>query len=55
MIQSESDAQKRDEYIQHLMQLPNQKWMEIIGQTHQNVEFLKYQDVIWTVDNILQV
>ncbi|CAJ2662664.1 unnamed protein product [Trifolium pratense] len=55
MIQPESDAQKRDEYIQHLMQLPNQKWMEIIGQTHQNVEFLKDQDVIRTVDNILPV
>ncbi|CAJ2644985.1 unnamed protein product [Trifolium pratense] len=54
MIQSESDAKKRDEYIQHLMQLPNQKWMEIIGQIHQNVEFLKDQDVIRTVHNILQ-
>ncbi|MCI43767.1 exportin 1, partial [Trifolium medium] len=54
MIQAESDAQKRDEYIQRLMQLPNQKWMEIIGQAHQNVEFLKDQDVIRTVLNILQ-
>jgi len=32
-----------------------QKWMEIIGQAHQNVEFLKDQDVIRTVLNILQV
>ncbi|QCD88853.1 exportin-1 [Vigna unguiculata] len=54
MIQAESDAQKRDEYLQRLMELPNQKWMEIIGQAHQNVEFLKDQDVIRTVLNILQ-
>ncbi|WJX83648.1 hypothetical protein P8452_66296 [Trifolium repens] len=33
---------------------PNQKWLEIIGQVHQNVEFLKDQDVIRTVLNILQ-
>lgn len=32
-----------------------QKWMEIIGQAHQNVDFLKDQDVIRTVLNILQV
>ncbi|ESW03526.1 hypothetical protein PHAVU_011G020900 [Phaseolus vulgaris] len=54
MIQAESDVQKRDEYLQRLMELPNQKWMEIIGQAHQNVEFLKDQDVIRTVLNILQ-
>ncbi|WVZ04072.1 hypothetical protein V8G54_024878 [Vigna mungo] len=54
MIQAESDAQKRDEYLQRLMELPNQKWLEIIGQAHQNVEFLKDQDVIRTVLNILQ-
>ncbi|XP_027362296.1 protein EXPORTIN 1A-like isoform X7 [Abrus precatorius] len=54
MIQAESDAQKRDEYLQRLMELPNQKWLEIIGQAHQNVDFLKDQDVIRTVLNILQ-
>lgn len=32
-----------------------QKWGEIIGQAHQNVEFLKDQEVIRTVLNILQV
>ncbi|KAK2362008.1 protein EXPORTIN 1A [Trifolium repens] len=36
------------------MQLPNQQWMEIIGQAHQNVEFLKDQDLIRTVLNIFQ-
>ncbi|XP_024637721.1 protein EXPORTIN 1A isoform X2 [Medicago truncatula] len=54
MIQAESDSQKRDEFLQRLMELPNQKWMEIIGQAHQNVDFLKDQDVIRTVLNILQ-
>ncbi|GMP74259.1 hypothetical protein CsSME_00031724 [Camellia sinensis var. sinensis] len=32
MIQAESDPQKRDEYLKRLMELPNQKWVEIIGQ-----------------------
>ncbi|KAK2425786.1 Exportin-1 [Trifolium repens] len=54
MIQAESDAQKREEYLQRLMVLPNQKWLEIIGQARQNVDFLKDQDVIRTVLNILQ-
>lgn len=105
MIQAESDPQKREEYLQRLMELPNQvcleldsyhsvemsfpyslclhidilhkliletglsyclpfffpafllmqKWGEIIGQARQSVDFLKDQDVIRTVLNILQV
>nr|GMD56610.1 protein EXPORTIN 1A-like [Ipomoea batatas] len=55
MIQAESDIQKRDEYLQRLMELPNQKWAEIIGQARQSVDFLKDQDVIRAVLNILQV
>ncbi|CAH2072557.1 unnamed protein product [Thlaspi arvense] len=54
MIQAESDPQKRDEYLQRLMALPNQKWAEIIGQARQSVEFLKDPGVIRTVLNILQ-
>ncbi|PON41471.1 Coatomer beta subunit [Parasponia andersonii] len=54
MIQAESDPQKRDEYLQRLMELPNQKWAEIIGQARVSVDFLKDQDVIRTVLNILQ-
>nr|GLL19917.1 protein EXPORTIN 1A isoform X1 [Ipomoea trifida] len=65
MIQAESDAQKRDEYLQRLMQLPNQmflfmnnvfvqKWAEIIGQARVSVDYLKDQDVIRVVLNILQ-
>ncbi|KAK1326230.1 hypothetical protein QJS10_CPA01g00912 [Acorus calamus] len=54
MIQAECDEQKRDEYLQRLMDLPNKKWVEIIGQARQSVEFLKDQDVIRTVLNILQ-
>ncbi|XWS42887.1 hypothetical protein CRYUN_Cryun16bG0052900 [Craigia yunnanensis] len=54
MIQAESDPHKRDEYLQRLMELPNQKWSEIIGQARQSVDFLKDQDVIRTVLNILQ-
>ncbi|KAF5725608.1 protein EXPORTIN 1A [Tripterygium wilfordii] len=54
MIQAESDALKRDEYLQRLMDLPNKKWVEIIGQARQSVDFLKDPDVIRTVLNILQ-
>lgn len=54
MIQAESDVQKREEYLQRLMLLPNQKWSEIIAQARQSVDFLKDQDVIRTVLNILQ-
>ncbi|KAK8713269.1 hypothetical protein V6N13_148490 [Hibiscus sabdariffa] len=54
MIQAESDPQKRDEYLQRLMELPNQKWGEIISQARQSVDFLKDLDVIRTVLNILQ-
>ncbi|GLT29273.1 hypothetical protein SLA2020_041500 [Shorea laevis] len=54
MIHAESDPQKRDEYLQRLMELPNQKWVEIIGQARQSVDFLKDQEVIRTVLNILQ-
>ncbi|KAI3506958.1 hypothetical protein L1887_21623 [Cichorium endivia] len=54
MIQAESEATKRDEYLQRLMDLPNQKWVEIINHARGNVDFLKDQDVIRTVLNILQ-
>ncbi|XP_044468960.1 protein EXPORTIN 1A [Mangifera indica] len=54
MIQAEPDTQKREEYLQRLMALPNQKWAEILAQAHQSVDFLKDQDVIRTVLNILQ-
>ncbi|KAL0709626.1 hypothetical protein Bca4012_016604 [Brassica carinata] len=54
MIHAESDPLKRDEYLQRLMELPNQKWAEIIGQARQSVEFLKDPGVIRTVLNILQ-
>ncbi|XP_058072519.1 protein EXPORTIN 1A-like [Magnolia sinica] len=54
MIQAESDPQKRDEYLQRLMELPNQKWAEIIGQARQDLNILKDPDVIRTVLNILQ-
>ncbi|KAL9689395.1 hypothetical protein QQ045_009780 [Rhodiola kirilowii] len=54
MIQAESDNSKRDEYLQRLMELPNQKWAEIIGQARLSVDYLKNQDVIRTILNILQ-
>ncbi|KAJ7563170.1 hypothetical protein O6H91_03G099000 [Diphasiastrum complanatum] len=54
MIQAETDPYKREEYLRSLMELPNQRWAEIIGQARQSVEFLKAQEVIRAVLNILQ-
>ncbi|KAI7726756.1 hypothetical protein M8C21_006128 [Ambrosia artemisiifolia] len=54
MIQAESEAAKREEYLQRLMNLPNQRWTEIIGQARSSVDYLKDPDVIRTVLNILQ-
>ncbi|KAJ6837558.1 protein EXPORTIN 1A [Iris pallida] len=54
MIQAESEATKRDEYLKRLMELPNQRWAEIIGQASQSVDVLKEQEVIRTILNILQ-
>ncbi|XP_076945553.1 protein EXPORTIN 1A-like [Bidens hawaiensis] len=54
MVQAESEAAKREEYLQRLMSLPNQKWAEIIGHARGSVDFLKDPDVIRTVLNILQ-
>ncbi|XP_078175764.1 protein EXPORTIN 1A-like [Carex rostrata] len=54
MIQAEPDAGKRDEYLKRLMDLPNQKWAEIIGQASHSIDVLKNHDVIRTVLNILQ-
>ncbi|CAM6105957.1 unnamed protein product [Calypogeia fissa] len=54
MIQAEGDLQRRDDYLQKLMELPNQRWAEIIGQARQSVDYLKTQDIIKAVLNILQ-
>ncbi|XP_057540823.1 protein EXPORTIN 1A isoform X3 [Amaranthus tricolor] len=54
MISAESDPQKRDEYLRRLMELPNQKWAEIIGQARQSSDVLKDADVIRAVLNIFQ-
>ncbi|CAO2832356.1 unnamed protein product [Amaranthus hypochondriacus] len=54
MISAESDPQKRDEYLRRLMELPNQKWAEIIGQARQSADVLKDADVIRAVLNIFQ-
>ncbi|GAA0143803.1 transporter [Lithospermum erythrorhizon] len=54
MIHAESDPQKREEYLRRLMDLPNLKWAEIIGQAQQSAEILKDTDIIKAVLNILQ-
>ncbi|CAI5490079.1 unnamed protein product [Closterium sp. Naga37s-1] len=54
MIQAEGDAQRREEYLEKLMQLPNSRWVEIIGQAAQSVDVLKQPEVIRSILNILQ-
>ncbi|XP_042428543.1 protein EXPORTIN 1A-like [Zingiber officinale] len=54
MIQAEPDSVKRDEYLRRLMDLPNRKWAEIIGQARQSVDILKDQEIIRSVLNIMQ-
>ncbi|KAL2921491.1 Protein EXPORTIN 1A [Bienertia sinuspersici] len=54
MISAESDQQKRDEFLRRLMELPNQRWTEIIGQARQSADVLKDADCIRAVLNILQ-
>ncbi|KAJ0553649.1 putative importin-beta domain, armadillo-like helical, exportin-1/Importin-beta [Helianthus annuus] len=54
MIQAETEAAKREEYLQRLMNLPNLRWTEIIGQARNSVDYLKDQDVVRAVLNILQ-
>ncbi|KAL8160536.1 hypothetical protein V2J09_002073 [Rumex salicifolius] len=54
MIHAESDPQKRDDYLRRLMEIPNQRWAEIIGQARQSVDVLQNPDVIKAVLNIMQ-
>ncbi|GAA0141843.1 transporter [Lithospermum erythrorhizon] len=55
MIHAEPDPQKREDYLQRLMDLPNQKWAEIIEQARQSADILKDTDIIKAVLNILQI
>ncbi|KAF6173091.1 hypothetical protein GIB67_004194 [Kingdonia uniflora] len=54
IIQAEPDPLKRDKYLQRLMEIPNHKLAEIIGQAWLSVDYLKDQNVIRTVLSILQ-
>jgi exportin-1 len=54
MIAAEPDAQKRDEYTQRLMALPNSTWRQLMAAAAANPETLKSPDAIRSVANILQ-
>ncbi|PSC71723.1 exportin-1-like isoform X2 [Micractinium conductrix] len=54
MVSADTDAKRRDEYLQRLMGPPNATWQQIIEQAKQNVEVLKQAEVIRNVQNILQ-
>lgn len=48
------DANKREEYLGRLMSPPNSIWGQIIQQATVNREVLKQQDVIKSLQNVLQ-
>eukprot|EP00878_Enallax_costatus_P005895 GHUV01006184.1.p1 GENE.GHUV01006184.1~~GHUV01006184.1.p1 ORF type:complete len:956 (+),score=324.49 GHUV01006184.1:1172-4039(+) len=54
MIGAEVDANKREEYLGRLMAPPNNIWAQIIQQATVNREVLKQQDVIKSLQNVLQ-
>ncbi|GLC60282.1 Exportin-1 [Pleodorina starrii] len=54
MIGAESDPAKRDDYLHRLMGPPNTTWSQILAQAHANPEVLKQQEVIKSIQNVLQ-
>lgn len=49
------DASKRDDYLIKLMAPPNATWSSVILQAQSNPEVLKQQEVIKSLQNVLQV
>jgi len=54
MIGAEVDAAKRGAYLAALMTPPNKSWFAIVGQASQNPEVLKQQEIIKSIQNVLQ-
>jgi len=54
MISAETDPQRRDEFIQRLMEPPNATWRALIAQASVNPEVLKTAEAVRSVANILQ-
>lgn len=54
MIGSETDPQRREEYLRQLMEPPNSTWTLLIAQARDNVEVLKQAETIRNVANILR-
>ncbi len=54
MIGAESDPVKRDDYLHRLMGPPNSTWAQILAQARSNTEVLKQQEVIRSIQNVLQ-
>lgn len=54
MIGAESDQAKRDDYLHRLMGPPNTTWAQILAQARQNSEVLKQQEVVRSIQNVLQ-
>lgn len=48
------DPAKRDEYLARLMAPPNNIWGQILAQAQQSPEVLKQQEVIKSLQNVLQ-
>ncbi|PNH03912.1 Exportin-1 [Tetrabaena socialis] len=54
MIGAESDPVKRDDYLHRLMGPPNTTWSQILVQARANPEVLKQQEVVKSIQNVLQ-
>ncbi|KXZ44730.1 hypothetical protein GPECTOR_63g55 [Gonium pectorale] len=54
MIGAESDPSKRDDYLHRLMGPPNTTWSQILAQARANPEVLKQQEVVKSIQNVLQ-
>lgn len=54
MIGAESEANKRDEYLQRLMAPPNATWHSFLTSARQNPDILRQPEVIKSIQNVLQ-
>eukprot|EP00884_Botryococcus_braunii_P004854 jgi/Botrbrau1/1436/Bobra.0063s0127.1 len=54
MIAAETDAKRREYYLEQLMAPPNSTWRNILSQAAASPDMLKEQDIIRNVQNILQ-
>ncbi|KFK38102.1 hypothetical protein AALP_AA3G069700 [Arabis alpina] len=55
MIQAETDPQRRTDYLEKLMYLPNKEWAEIVTEAQESADILTDQDTLSSLLVILQI